>query len=135
MPRTSQDSHGLSTTRWPTATPASGPASSTVATTSWPSTWGNEMNAVMGESSASSKSMSTCLVSQPQMPVSRVRSTAHAGPRTSGSGTSPNAIGVVARWRTRRGASGGAGAGRVGELAEDERPHPDDLSMSATVAR
>ena len=94
------------------------------------------MNAVIGESAASSKSMRTCLVSLPQMPVRRVRSTAHAGPRTSGSGTSRSAIGVVARWRTRRGASGGAGAGAgSGSVAEDERPQPEDLSMSATVAR
>ena len=37
-------------------------------TTSWPSTCGNEMNAVIGLSSASSKSISTCLVSEPQIP-------------------------------------------------------------------
>ena len=55
------------------------------------------MNAVIGESAGPSKSMSTCLTSLPQMPVSRVRRTAHSGPRTAGSGTSCNAMGVTAR--------------------------------------
>ncbi len=39
MPRGRHDSHGFSTTRWPTSKPsASGPSSTTSATTSWPIT-------------------------------------------------------------------------------------------------
>ena len=136
MPRTSHDSHGLSTTRWPGSTPASGPASSTVATTSWPSTCGNEMNAVIGESPASSKSMRTCLVSQPQMPVRRVRSTAQPGPAARGRARRAASIGVAARWRTSRGASGGGcGRQRVGELAEDERLHAEPSSAPSRRRR
>src|SRR5947208_8617758 len=91
----------------------SGPTSSTVATTSWPSTCGNEMNAVIGLSSAPSKSISTCLVSDPQMPVRRGRITAQSGPSSFGSGTSIRSIGVLAKCFTSRGASSG-GAGGMG---------------------
>ena len=39
MPRGPHDSHGLSTTRWPTSSPrAFGPIATTSATTSWPIT-------------------------------------------------------------------------------------------------
>src|ERR671921_871984 len=104
MPRGPQDSHGLSTTRCPTGTSsAAGPASTTVPTTSWPSTWGNEMKAVMGLSSAPSKSMRTCLVSLPQIPVMWVRRTTQSGARGRASGTSWRAIG------------GGHGLDRAGE--------------------
>src|SRR4051812_10905020 len=84
-----------------------------VATTSWPSTWGNEMNAVIGLSSAPSKSMRTCLVSEPQMPVMRLVSTAQSSPMRRGSSMSWRNIGVYARWRSRRGASSG-GCGGIG---------------------
>src|SRR3954465_2729222 len=89
------------------------PTSSPVATTSWPSPWGNEMNAVIGLSSAPSKSISTCLVSDPQMPVRRGRMMAQSGPNSFGSSMSMRSIGVLARCFTSRGASSG-GAGGIG---------------------
>src|ERR1700712_757906 len=70
------------------------------------------MKAVMGESAGPSKSMRTCLVSEPQMPVSCVFSTAQSSPRRVGSGTSLSDIGVHARFLISRGASsGGCGGG------------------------
>src|SRR5829696_573289 len=115
MPRGPQDSHGLSTARCPTATPsAAGPASTTVPTTSWPSTWGKEMNAVIGLSSAPSKSMRTCLVSLPQMPVRWVRSTTQSGASGRASGTSSMAIGVAARLARSDEAPSGSSGGAPG---------------------
>ncbi len=105
MPRGPHESQHCSRTRWPTArSSTAGPTSTTSATTSWPSTCGNEMNAVIEKSDASPSpmSMNTCLVSEPQMPVSRLRSTTQSSPSNVGSGTSCNAIGVVASPCSRR---------------------------------
>ena len=87
------------------------------------------MNAVIEKSDASSPmSMKTCLVSEPQIPVRRVRSTTQSGPSSVGSGTSWSAIGVVARPCSSRCSTasrrrGGEGWGEPGVDTEDERSH------------
>ncbi|HET6953805.1 MAG TPA: hypothetical protein VFI47_25805 [Acidimicrobiales bacterium] len=102
-PRGAHDSQGLRTTRWPTSKPlASGPNSTTSATTSWPGTWGNEHRPLSALSLSPSKSPRTCLASEPQIPVSRGRTTSQSGRRGRASGTSRRAHGVVARLRSRR---------------------------------
>src|ERR1700730_8516040 len=69
------------------------------------------MNAVIDMSDASPpKSISTCLVSDPQMPVIRVCNTTQSGPMSCGSGISCSAIGVAARFFS----SGFASAGGAG---------------------
>ncbi len=101
IPRGAHDSHGLSTTRWPTSTPpASGPSAVTSATTSCPSTWGNEQNPLMALSLSPPKSSSTCFASEPQMPVNRGRTTTQSGRSGRASGRSRRAQGVAARLRT-----------------------------------
>src|SRR5581483_11948555 len=96
MPRGAHDSHGLSTTRWPTCRRVTSvPTADTSPMTSWPSTCGNEMSAVIALSvgSPSPKSMRICLVSDPQMPVMRVRTTAQSGANGCRSSTSSRASG------------------------------------------
>ena len=99
-PRGTHDSHGFSTTRWPTSKPsASGPSSTTSATTSCPITWGNEQSPLMALSlSPSPKSSRICLESDPQMPVSSGRVTNQSGRSGRASGTSCSATGVAARF-------------------------------------
>ena len=104
IPRGRHDSHGFSTTRWPTSKPeASGPSSTTSATTSWPMTWGNEQKPLMALSlSPSPKSSRICLESDPQMPVSRGRVTSQSGRSGRASGMSRSATGVMARFAHQR---------------------------------
>src|ERR1700693_1937193 len=81
MPRGAHDSHGFSTTRWPTSRPGTpGPTSATSATTSWPRMVGNVNRFAKGLSAlASPKSMKTCLASDPQIPVILVLAMTHPG--------------------------------------------------------
>ncbi len=113
MPRGAQDSHGLSTTRCPTANPrARGPSATTSATTSWPMTCGNEQKADMALSaSPSPKSIRICLASDPQMPVSRGRVSTQSSCGSTGSGTSRSPVGVRARFWTSGLASSGTATG------------------------
>ncbi len=82
------------------------------------------MKAVIGLSSASPKSMSTCFESDPQMPVSRLRSTSQSSAMSGGSSRSTSAIGTVLRLRSSNGASSGSGVGpRFGIGQELQRLH------------
>ena len=100
MPRGRHESHGFSTTRWPTSKPsASGPSSTTSATTSWPITCGNEQKPLMALSlSPSPKSSRICFESDPQIPVSRGRVTSQSGRSGRASAMSCSATGVLARF-------------------------------------
>jgi len=118
-PRVTHVSHGLRTTRWPTSTPstpsASGPRASTRPTTSCPRTCGNEHRPLSALSVSPSKSRSTCLASDPQMPVSVGRTTTQSGRSGVASGISRRAQGVDARfWASRVAPAGGVhGSGVV----------------------
>ena len=133
MPRGAHDSHGFSTTRWPTSKPsASGPSSATSATTSWPITCGNEQSPLMALSlSPSPKSRRICFESEPQMPVSSGRVTNQSGRSGRASGISCSATGVTARFCCSGGASGGGVYGWVDvpntsafNAGSDPRPAP-----------
>ena len=99
MPRGPQDSHGFSTTRWPTSSVVTaGPTSTTSATTSCPNTVGKEKYPFSALSPKSSpKSMKTILASEPQIPVKRVLATAQSSLIGVGRSSSCSRIGVRER--------------------------------------
>ena len=116
MPLGTHDSHGSSTTRWPTSTPvASGPSSTTSATTSCPITCGNEHSPLIALSLSPSKSSRICFESDPQTPVRSGLVTTQSGRNGRASSMSRRATGVTARLLVRRLAPGGGvhGSGSV----------------------